>query len=73
MIPKEIPITPAEAAAIRKLTAKIRATCPDDLRIFNFCRRIDMLLTRADRRRYKIKHSTNKLLLQPEIIYEIYN
>jgi len=73
MTQKSITLTPSEAASIKDLVGRIRAASPYDLRIFNLCRRIDALLARAKRRRCRVTHKTNCLLMQEDIINEIFN
>lgn len=73
MTRKSITLTPSEAASIKDLVGRIRAICPDNLRIFNLCRRIGALLARSERRRYRVTHKTNSLLMQEDIINEIFN
>lgn len=68
-----ITLTPSEAASIKDLVGRIRAAAPGDLRIYNLCRRVEVILLRANRRRLRTRATTtNRLLTQPEIINEIF-
>ncbi len=69
----ELTLTPAEVANIKALTGRIRAAAPGDRRIYNLCRRVEVVLLRANRRRLRTRATTtNRLLTQPEIINEIF-
>lgn len=68
-----ITLTPSEAASIKDLVGRIRAAAPGDRRIYNLCRRVEVVLLRANRRRLRTRATTtNRLLTQPEIINEIF-
>lgn len=70
---KELTLSPAEVANIKALTGRIRAAAPGDRRIYNLCRRVEVVLLRANRRRLRTRATTtNRLLTQPEIINEIF-
>lgn len=69
----ELTLSPAEVANIKALTGRIRAAAPGDRRIYNLCRRVEVVLLRANRRRLRTRATTtNRLLTQPEIINEIF-
>ena len=68
---KEIRLTAVAVKGIKELLADIQKASRGDLRIFNLCRRIEATLIRAERRKLRVRHQTNSLLMQEEIINEI--
>ena len=70
---KPIELTPSEAAAARKLLRGAQVAAPDNLRVYNLCRRVLSMLHNAERRSYRVRHSINRLLLQPEVVKDIFN
>ena len=70
---KAIELTPSEADGIRQLLRDAQAAAQGNLRVYNLCRRALALLGRAERRRFRTRHSVNRLLLQEDVIREIFN
>lgn len=70
---KKVELTPTEAETARKLLRDAQGAAPGNLRVYNLCRRVLYILHRAERRRLRVRHSVNRLLLQPEVINDIFN
>lgn len=68
---KALTLTPTEAQFIKERLADIQRAAPKDRRIYNLCRRCGATLNRAERRKLRVRHQTNSLLMQEEIINEI--
>ena len=69
---KEITLSASDVRFLRDRLADIQRAAPGDRRIFNLCRRCGSTLTRAERRHMRIRHQINRLLLQQDIINEIF-
>lgn len=70
MTTKEITLTTAEAAMMRKLLVDAQRATRDNLKAYNYCRRALVLINKAERRRNR-KPRISRLLLDQEIINEI--
>ena len=71
MTQADLTLTAYEAAQLRKLLLDAQRVTRSDLKATNYCRRALVILTRAERRKLRVRHQTNSLLMQEEIINEI--
>lgn len=64
-------LTPREARDMGDLLGRAQIASRDDLHIYNLCRRARVILERA-RRRFTMRHGINPLLLDAEVIKDIF-
>ena len=68
-----ITLTPyEEAASARKLLFDAMRVSRENIRAYNYCRRVLVILSKAERRKARPRRE-NKLLTDPEVINTIFN